>query len=354
MEKKKRSQSRLFLQQSVPGIPAKVLKKMLVNRMVSSSKQSIKGVTRHTDRKDKETGDENVTSTVVSSTNTTSSPAAGSGTTRERPVKKAKTTQETSASVATAKPVKSLHALRKVLKMRNDKYLLPVESTSGTAGIGSKKVVSPIGAVSTPMSRGANGSTVDEETLPRMNGVKITVPAQVHVNGASPRSTAMGLQDGGALVKTQSGYKRIYSLNNVFRNEPIPGTSKDNSQTSKTSLTSAQKEQRKTNKSETTKKIKAKFSTEPTGKKSKRSTDSQSEATQNRGKKRKACTCVMCDCPHGSAKKQKSSNPDQNNDTEPSLLPEKSNTGNQTGKATSIIIVYRMKFYKSRWSCPIG
>ena len=319
-------------------MPAKVPDKMQDNRMVSSAKQSDKGVQRNPERKDNKIGDETVISTVLSSTNTMNTTnttnATGSGTTSIRLVKEAKPTAETSAGATTAKPVKSLHALRKVLRMRNEKYLVPVTSTSGTAGVEDQKVVLPVGAVSTTISRGAKSSAVQEEARPRMNGAKITVPVQVHVNGAAPRNTALDLKDGGAsLVKTQSGYKLIYSLNHVLGNEPVPGTSKeDGNQKSDTLPTSTQNEHKKPGKSvEATKKIKVEVNTQATGKKSKTSTDSQPLTNQSRGKKRKACRCVVC--VPDSGKRQKAPSPHQNSSTEPSNLPERNKTVNQTGKA---------------------
>ena len=259
------------------------------NQMVSSAKQSDKGVQRHPERKDNKAGDENVTSTAVSSTNTTSRPASGSGTTSLRLVQEPKPKEETSAGATTAKPVKSLHALRKVLRMRNEKYLVPVTSISGTAGVGDQKVVLPVGAVSTTLSSGSNSSAVHEETHPRMSGAKITVPVQVHVNGTNKRSTALDLKDGGAsLLKTESGYQLIYSLNQVLAKEPVPGTSKeDESRRSDTLPKSTQNEQRKPGKSvEATKKIKVEVNTQATRKKSKTLSDSQPLTNQSRGKKK--------------------------------------------------------------------
>ena len=259
-----------------------------------------------------------------------SPPAAGIATTSGRPVKEVKTTQEKRADAATAKPVKSLHALRKVLRMHNEKYLVPVASTSGTADVG-QKVALP-GGPGIAVSRGSNSAN-EETTLPRMDGVKITVPAQVHVNGATQKSRVLNLKDGGAsLVKTESGYKLIYSLNHAFGNEPTPGTSKDDeSQRSDTSAKSTQREQKKASKCVgTTKKMNRESSAPATGKKSKRSTDSLLVENQKKSPKRKACTCVMC-LPD-SGKRQKVSNTDQDNDSESSNLPNKS-TVNQTGKA---------------------
>ena len=57
-------------------MPAKVPDQMPDNRMVSSAKQSDKGVQRNPEGKDNKTGDETVISTVVSSTNTTSTTLA--------------------------------------------------------------------------------------------------------------------------------------------------------------------------------------------------------------------------------------------------------------------------------------
>ena len=296
--------------------------KMPDNTMVSSARQSYKGFKRNLERKDNTTGDGNVTSTVVSCRNTMRPPAAGIDTTSGRPVKESKTTEETSAGATTAKPVKSLHALRKVLRMHNEKYLVPVASTSGTAEVG-QKVALP-GGPGIPVSRGANSAN-EETTLPRVGGAKITVPAQ--------RRRVLDLKDGGAsLVKTESGYKLIYSLNHAFGNEPTPGTSKDDeSQRSDTLATSTQREQKKASKSVgTTKKMNGESSAPATGKKSKRSTDSLLVENQKKSPKRKACTCVMC-LPD-SGKRQKVSNTDQDNDSESSNLPNKS-TVNQTGKA---------------------
>ena len=167
-----------------------------------------------------------------------------------------------------------------------------------------------------------------------MNGAKITVPVQVHVNGTNKRSTALDLKDGGAsLVKTETGYQLIYSLNRVLAKEPVPGTSKeDENQRSDKLPKSTQNEQRKPGKSvEATKKIKVEVNAQATGKKSKTSTDSQPLTNQSRSKKRKACRCVVC--VPDSGKRQKAPSPHQNSSTEPSNLPEKNKTVNQTGKA---------------------
>ena len=302
---------------------------MPVNRIVSYAKQSYKGVKRNLERKDSTIGDGNVTSTVVCSTNTMSRPATGIDTTSRRPAKETKTTQETSAGPTTVKTVKGLHALRKVLRMHSEKYFVPVASTSRTSEVMGQEVALPGG----PGIEGAS-SADEQKTLPRVNGAKITVPAQVHVNGTTPRNTVLGLKDGVASVmKTESGYKLIYSLNHVFGNEPTPGTSKDDeNQRSETLVTSTQRKPKKISKPvRTTKKIKKESNTQATGKKDKTTTDSLSIGNQKRGPKRKACTCVMC-LPD-SGKRQKASNPDQDSDSESSNLPDKSNTVNQTGEA---------------------
>ena len=167
-----------------------------------------------------------------------------------------------------------------------------------------------------------------------MSGAKITVPVQVHVNGTNKRNTALDLKDGGAsLLKTESGYQLIYSLNQVLAKEPVPGTSKeDESRRFDTLPKSTQNEQTKPGKPvEATKKIKVEVNTQATRKKSKTLSDSQPLTNQSRGKKRKACRCVVC--VPDSGKRQKAPSSDQNSSTEPSNLPEKNKTVNQTGTA---------------------